>query len=268
MTNLLDLQLREHFFGLFIGRSGSGKSAAASCFDKPYLEIDCDLRAGGILDWARKGYIDGSQVEIKQFPPDAGWIPVDNFLSGLKAKIPAGTFPYKTIGLGSLTNLTRLLVITSHGLQTGKTLGGLRVSGPGDYMFESTGTHQIFDYLRTFPCNVIITAHTIDKWGKKRSSSDYSPAEVIGEKLSIRDNLGENVQTYFDNVFKFTKEIQGNITKYFVEFTTDIAKNSHGLPPGKFDITDKNFKDEFERLKLMSIEGKLEAPIETGFQLI
>jgi len=263
----LTLKEKKYLFALFVGRSGHGKSAAACSFDVPYLEMDFDLRSEGIVDWARKGFVDGSQIEVQQFPPQNGWGPVDKFLENLRNQITSGQFKFKTIGIGSLTNMTRLFVITSHGLQKGKSIGTLRVSGPGDYMFEATATHQVFDYLRVFPCNVICTAHIIDKWGKNPQKDQYAGAEVIGEKLSIRDNLGENVQTYFDNVFRFSKEVNGHEVRYFVEFTTDLAKNSYGLPPGKFDITNKNFKDEFNRLCELAAKGELEAPKAKEFSL-
>lgn len=271
MTNLLDLQTRKSIFALFLGRSGSGKSAAASSFDHPYLELDFDLRAGGILDWANKGMVDGSSIEVQQFMPQSGWQPVDKFLEGLRSQIVSGQFKYKTIGLGSITNMVRLFNILSVRLKSGQpnkkqvTIDGLALTDGADYKFEAQATHQVFDYLRVFPCNIIATAHIVDRWGKRPSAGRYDPNEILGEKLSITSNLGENLQTYFDNVFRFSKKIESGRVRYYVEFSTDMAKNSFGLPPGEFDITDKNFKEEFNKLCQAAKEGLLEAPQVSSF---
>lgn len=272
--NLLDLTLNERLFALFIGRSGSGKSAAASSFAHPYHELDFDLRAGGILDWAKKGKVDGNTITVQQFKPQGGWAPVDKHLEELRAKITAGTFNIKTIGLGSVTNMTRLFNITSVRLKGGMpnrnqiNIDGFALTDGSDYKFEAQATHAVFDYLRVFPCNVIATAHIAEKWGKRPSAGRFDPAEILGEKLTITAQLGENIQTYFDNVFRFSKEIIKNKVTYFVEFATDIAKNSYGLPPGRFDITDKNFAEEFERLNDLNAKGELKPPKEEGFSMI
>ena len=91
------------------------------------------------------------------------------------------------------------------------------------------------------PCNVICSAHTIDKYGKVDPSDPYSPNEVKGEKLTVRDQLGESVQAYFDNVFRFSRDQGNNKLYYRVEFATDLAKNAFGIGPGQHDITNKNF---------------------------
>ncbi len=244
----------QRFFGLFVGRSGDGKSAAEDSFPKKLLEIDFDLRFGGISAALKQGWLHGeAEIEYQQFSPIGGWLPVEKLCTQLDAYRLAGNFPYKTLGVGSLTSLARLLLNFSHGFQKGKFIGPenkksdsnegqIRMSGPGDFNLEATGVHQFFDHLRTYPCNVIVTAHIVDKWGRiKTDENPFPPSEIIGEKLSIRDNLGENVQSYFDNVFRFSRELIGVNMKYFVEFSTDLAKNSYGITPGKHDITNKEF---------------------------
>ena len=145
---------------------------------------------------------------------------------------------------------------------------GFALTDGADYKFESQATHAVFDYLRMFPCNIIATAHIAERWGKRPSAGRFDPAEVLGEKLTITAQLGENIQTYFDNVFRFSKEIIKNKVTYFVEFATDIAKNSYGLPPGRFDITDKNFAEEFARLNALNTKGELESPNDDNFSMI
>lgn len=243
----------QRFFALFIGRSGDGKSLAADSFPRPLLDLDFDFRFRGVVNGARQGIVNLDLMDYHQFNPRGGWGPVEDKLNQFEmTRMSSGTIPYKTITVNSLTSLTRLFVNASHQAQGGRTIGKLRVSGPADFNFEATATHQTFDFFRSWPCNVIATAHIIDKYGKPPKEFDkdgnwtnqYVSSEVIGEKLSIRDNLGENVLSYFDDVYRFSRD-DG---KYYVEFATDIAKNSYGIPPGKHDITNKNFYDFFTAL--------------------
>ncbi len=247
----------QRIFAMHVGRSGDGKSvAAASYLDAPgdgtVIDLDFDYRFGGIKSAIDQKIIEGKGIEFEQFNPRKGWDPVDKWLTQAEIYqtdyMRTGKFRYKAVICDSLTSLTRLLVVGSHALQGGRKLGQLRISGPGDFNFEANGTHQFFDFLRTFPCHVICSAHLIDKYGKLKPNEEYSEKGVVGEKLSVRDNLGENVLTYFDNVFRFSREVKGNKTFYYVEFATDLAKNSFGIPPGLHDITGKRFYPYLQEL--------------------
>ncbi len=248
MPNASDYKPDKRFFGLFASRSGDGKSTAAASFPGPVLDLDFDFRFAGIAGAIKNGLYTADGISYEQFNPRGGWEPIHNMNLQWDQWRMSGTFPYKTIIVDSLTSLTRLIVLASHKEQKGKMIGKLRVSGPGDFNFEAAGTHQFFDYLRTMPANIICNAHIIDRYGKPKNAGEYAPSEIIGEKLSIRDNLGENVQTYFDNVFRFSREVVNGETKYYVNFATDLAKNSYGIKPGEHDITGKNFYQYFTEL--------------------
>lgn len=265
-----DLQQGSRIFALFVGRSGSGKSGAAASFPKPFHELDFDYRADGILGAINEGWLNGEGIEYTEFNPRGGFEPVEKLLSQWDMMRIAGSFNLRTIGIGSLGSMTRLLTSTSIRFQNPNAtkVGGLKIESPQDYKFETNGTHQVFDFIRAFPCNIICTAHITDKWGKKTITKEnqYLPADVIGEKLSIRDNLGENVQSYFSNVFRFSREeIKGNM-RYFVEFSTDLAKNTFGIPPGRFDITGKEFHPFLQDLILSIKDGSFKKPeqVESG----
>ena len=249
MPNASDYRPEQRIFAMFVGRSGSGKSTAAATFPKPYHQLDFDFRFGGIAAAIKQGLIlDPEGITYQQFLPRGGWDPVDKHVMQFEMERISGSFKLKTLELASLGSLARLLTVSSHALQGGKKLGSLRISGPGDYNFEASGTHQVFDFLRSWPCNVICSAHQVDKYGKLDKSAEYSETGIVGEKLAVRDNLGENVLTYFDNVFRFSKEVENNQDKFYVEFSTDLAKNTFGIKPGKHDITRKNFWEELQRL--------------------
>src|SRR5438552_11632473 len=177
-------------FALFIGRSGSGKSVAAASLPKPLEELDFDLRANGIKDAVSQGWLNGENIFFKEFDPFGGFIPIQQHLTAHYNLIAARAFKYQTLDVGSLTSLIRLLDLTV--LNTPKdisgighlNISGLAITGAADYKFESQAAHKIFDYLRVFPCNVIVSAHIIDKYGRNPNAKDqYSPQVVVGEKL-------------------------------------------------------------------------------------
>lgn len=254
MPNLSDHKREDRFFGLFIGESGDGKSGQAATYPGPYHEIDCDQRIGGIAGMADKGIVDVKNVSYQQFPRNGGWLPIDKHFTQLlgyrlQARQNIIKFPYGTIGLGSITSLARILLNMGREELQAKKVGGLRLSFPGDYKVESSGVHQVIDWLKDMPCNVICTAHIMDRWGKdKADDNDYAPRVVIGEKLNLTDQLSSSIVSEFDDVYKFSRELIGKEIRYFVEFATDLAKNSYGIPPGKHDITNKKFYPFFQEL--------------------
>lgn len=234
----------QKFFGLFVGRSGDGKSVAAASFPRPMMILDFDFRIQGVAGGAtNKCYENLTGIDYDQFNArtKAGYEKFDSLLVSWDQQRQSGSFPYKTVVIDSLFSMARVFIAASHALQKGKTIGTLRMSGPGDYGFEVSATHQVFDFLRMLPCHVIASAHIIDKYGKIDKDDPYSPNEVKGEKLTVRDQLGESVQAYFDNVFRFSRDVANNKLYYRVEFATDLAKNAYGIGPGTHDITNKNF---------------------------
>lgn len=264
MPSALDYRPDLRIFALFVGRSGDGKSVAADSLPGKVLDLDFDYRFRGVANAGRLGILDLKNIDYEQFNPRGGWEAVDTKLTSLDLQRLSGMgFPYKTVTVNSITSLTRLLVNASHKAQGGRTLGKLRISGPADYNFEAAGTHQVFDFLRSWPCNIVATAHIIDRYGKPPKefdaqgnwSNQYESNVVIGEKLSVRDNLGENIMSYFDDIYRFSRAEEGNQIKFYVEFAGDIARNSYGIPPGKHDITGKNFYQFLTQL----VESRKEA---------
>lgn len=249
MPKASDYIPEQRLFAMFVSRSGDGKSTAAANFPKPFHQLDFDFRFGGVAAAIKQGLVtEAEAITYQQFLPRGGWDPVDKHLMQFENDRITGNFKLKTLEVASLGSLARLLTVSSHKLQSGKMMGSLRISGPGDYNMEASGTHQVFDYLRSWPCNVICSAHMVDKYGKLDKTKEYSESGIVGEKLAVRDNLGENVLTYFDNVFRFSRDLEGNVIKYYVEFATDLAKNTFGIPPGRVEITGKNFYNVFQEL--------------------
>lgn len=273
--NLSNYKENSRFQALFVGPSGGGKSGAASSFPGPYHELDSDNRIEGIVNMVKKGIVDGKDISYEPLPVMGGWEPVGRELDRLSMKKIAwkqapmsNSFPYGTIGLGSLSGLdriiTQLTIQELGGQRLGKygENGGLRLKAPGDIKAIGNGIHQVLDVLLDMPCNVIITAHVVDKWGRpleelgtaltesETKGNEYRNSVVIGETLTLSPNIAETVLARFTNVFRFERTVKGREVKYFVSFAGDLAKNSYGIPTGDFDFTGKNFYEFFKEMRV------------------
>lgn len=263
VPNLEDYKPEKKFFALFAGDSGSGKSCAAASFEEPYHEIDTDGRFGGIVGGTKIGVIRNKKITYQQFKRSGGWEPIDKHLQQMivyriQSDMNQAAFPYKTIGWGSVGSLCRILGALARKELAGKLVGTLRLPAPGDGKVEHAGVHTVIDTLKDLPCSVIMTAHIIDRWGKPESANKedaYKPNVVIGEKLNLPDNLSSSIQSEFDDVYVFERKVEDGKEKFYVDFCTSMAKNSMGIPPGKFEWTDKNFIDVFNKLKEMVGSG-------------
>ncbi|MGH7238447.1 MAG: hypothetical protein ACREHG_00115, partial [Candidatus Saccharimonadales bacterium] len=92
---------------------------------------------------------------------------------------------------------------------------------------------------------IIVSAHIVDRYGKRDPADKYSESVVVGEKLSIRDKIGENSLIYFDHVFKFEREDMGRSVRHTCQFNGEIARTAFpNLPNGKVDITGVNFYEK------------------------
>src|SRR6266478_1349612 len=198
--NLSDLKKETKIFALFIGRSSSGKTVAAASLPRPLHELDFDLRANGLVNAIEQGWLNSKDIDIKQFDPFKGFIPVQEHLNLLYTLRVTKQLHYKSIDIGSGTSLVRLLDLSTLNLPTGTTgighlnLAGLTMTGPADYKFESQAFHKIIDFLRVLPCNITMSAHIVDKYGKRAGAKETDPQVVIGEKLTLGTaNLAENI---------------------------------------------------------------------------
>ena len=260
MSSATQLSTEDRFVGLFVGRSGSGKTVAACSFPGPIEVLDFDGRIRGILG---ASWINKSQINYDSFPPrEAGLITrINQKLEGWMNASRVGQFPVKTIILDSLTSecatiVQQALPIT-HAQGKGMSFGTINLTGPEDYKFESQATLSILSFLRSIPgVNIVVTAHIVPKWGKPFGAEKFSENIQIGEKLSITDKLGENCLIYFDHVFRFDRAESG--IDFSVRFRSDLARTSYAeLPDGDQSITGKSFYDfmqsKLSQSKLSSI---------------
>jgi hypothetical protein len=105
----------------------------------------------------------------------------------------------------------------------------------------------MFAFLQSLPINVIVTGHIVDRYGKAEGeNNEYSESVVIGQKLSLRDKISENLLTFFNEVWEFKKEMNGDTPMHFVRFRGGLARTCFTqLPNGWVDITNKNLYKYF-----------------------
>lgn len=266
MPNLEDFRPESRYKLLGVGDSGSGKSTAFASFPQPFHELDFDDRFGGIYQSVQQGILKAHKISYQGFDVTAGWNPVGNEMARLnnqklayKTNPSMCPFPYKSIGLGSLSSLKRLIVQLALAKMPGHQALGetgdkfqLLLNSPGDTKAELNGINQVIDHIFSMPCNVLVTAHICERYGKPKEWFNpdgkpkdeyrYTPSEVIGERITLSPNVAAEMLTRFDNVFKFQKRLVSGKVKFEVIFEDgDIAKNGFGLPAGIFEWTGREF---------------------------
>lgn len=262
MPSAENLTPDSRFFALFVGPKHSGKTVAATSVrsdsqsEAPgYVSVeDFDGRIRGILG---APWINKKNLSYDFYPPKMPKLVEKlegKFQGWLTAAEIGGHIPeteiIDSITAECLAMIQQALPIThaanQSGKAKGKTMGGIFMPGPEDYGMEASATYSIMAFLRTIPIkNVIVTAHTVDRFGKSDPDDPYSESIVVGEKLSIRDKIGENIKIYFDHIFRFDRRVLNGEERFFVRFRGDLACTSYAaLPAGELDITGKDFYRE------------------------
>ena len=257
MPSAENIQPDSRSLNLFIGRSGSGKSAAAYSYPHPLHVLDLDGRIrGGLTPWIeRKG------ITYDYFPskPDKGTVfdLLNQYFETQRILLRNGQSNIETLVLDSATWQAIDLLLDAIPLthapggnsdrEKGRSIGQMQMAGPSDYSFQSTGIYQTIAYLRSLPIkHIIVTAHIVNRWGKRKNSEGkiidpYGPSEIVGEQLVLTDKLAESLPSSFDNVFRFEKVDTGSEMRFYLEAQGELARNTYGLPYGRMDITNKNF---------------------------
>lgn len=262
MPALINRKPENRFLALFVGRSGSGKTVAEVSFPKPLHVEDFDGRIGGAQieqpDGKQVSWLPLDEITYDYYPPRKQGL-IDDInkhleeLQNLGQLAPAVKF-IKTHVTDSITNecyaficqalpLTHFSQDNGRQVRRGRWLGAISMAGPEDYGFESQGIADYVSWLKTLPIqNVIVSAHSVDVYGKPEDDNGnelpYANSIVVGKKLSIRDKISENIQTNFDHIFEFERDVE----KFYVTFKGKLARTSYSwLPSGRHEWTNRNF---------------------------
>jgi hypothetical protein len=259
--NVLDLfekdstvpRIDKGFVGLFVGRSGSGKTCAEASFaryGRMYI-FDSDNRIRGIAASAKWLGLDiVKNIDFDFYNPQDGFKAIDDKLTIFKAQAQKRELVYKTLCFDSCGSLIYMLALDSmrlRGKDSGRARGSLKFLHPDDYNYVSMAFRQIM-FNGVFPLaemgvNVIFSGWLVTRWGKRKDANDYEPPEEIGVRLVGPQNLAEEIIGYFDEIYTFEKKVtvEGFPPRFFVEFNGEFSKTSLGLPAGRFEITGKDF---------------------------
>lgn len=248
------------FFGLFIGRSGSGKSVAAYSFPHDetgtieVVDLDGRIRGGIAPSWINRKFFN-----YENFPPrpDKGttFDALNNYFEVLRIMLGHGDKKIQTLVVDSATWMANNLLLDALPLthastakgESGRKLGSMNMAGPSDYSFQSTGIIQMLAFLRSLPIkNVIVTAHIVNRWGKRKDRDGkiidpYGQSEIVGEQLTLTDKLSETLPNSFDHIFRFEKIDTGSGLKFTFEPHGELARTSLPIPYGTYDITGQDF---------------------------
>lgn len=233
--------------GLWVGRSGTGKSTQATNWPPPVLVLDFDRRAGSIR---------GKKCTAVQFNVDEGYEDVRNYLNNLGDIDP---FPYQTVILSSISSIIDFLIHDAKKLlgdlrleqqkssdkgTKGFKIGAMNISDMQHHKYVSECVTDLFDYgFLQFPCNVIIEAHIVNAYDSK--------GNINGTRVLASDKLSEKLPHKLDETWVFEKSEDpfGNEPpQYFIKFHGDLAKTSfRKLPNTKIEITSTNLFNVFQK---------------------
>lgn len=246
MPSAKDLAPDSRFMALFVGPSGSGKTPAACSWVKEgrVMDYDFDGRIRGLLGCP---WIDREKVSYESFPLGHNFAPAyDRLMKQLEVlemQSKTGALPFKTAVLDSLSSETWAFLKDAVTLTKGNSIGSMKMAGPQDFNFESSGTKDAITILKSLPgINLIVTAHIIDKYGPVDPNDPFKGNMVVGTRLSLRDKLAAEIPGGFDHIVEFDRHMSGEIPKFRVRFWSDIARTTFlGMPTGWHDITGKDF---------------------------
>lgn len=242
------------FFGLFLGKSGHGKTSAACSWPKSVV-IDSDLRIRGALA-AINGWNVHKDVFVETIPPGGTWNQLEKALETILNDIQKGKSDRKTLVIDSATTITRLLrnegTLLSGGSRKNEykdergimVKSNLAIASPTAYGYESSGLDELVDILKAIPgINVIFTAHITERYGKPPGDgNEFAENIVIGERITLRDKVAENLLIHFDEVYRFEAKESAGKMKHFVNFRSDLARTTFtSLPMKPVEITGKDF---------------------------
>jgi hypothetical protein len=261
MQSISKLDPWTRFFGLFIGRSGHGKTSAACSFPKPVI-VDSDGRIAGALA-AINGWNREKDVFYESIPAGGNWNNLESKLEKILEDVAKKKSDRQTIVIDSTTTISRLLLSEGTYLSGGsrnntykndkgiQVTSKLSIPSPTAYGYEGNGMSELVDIMKAIPgVNVIFTAHIVDRYGKPPGeNNEFAENVIVGESLSLRDKIGANLLLHFNEVYRFeAKQSEGRM-KHFVNFRSDLARTTFTRLPFKpVEITGIDFYQKWLEL--------------------
>ena len=253
-TNLSATTYEKWFRALFVGPTGRGKTIAAASWPGKTLVIDFDDRHRPIIDWFPDRL---SDYDIESIHADNFWTVLKPLMNRLRQ-----LNPYTNIICDGITSMSNTTIMTQMMIKGGFenwfqrskedtkgskiTAGGIMVPGWDEFNGEAMLMSLILEMLRSFKCNLFVTAHPVARTRIEGTKAvKYSSLVTFGPKIE------SIIPTYFDEVWYFDYEVVANS-----DGTTRIKRTVHTAPsddymeaktalkvPAVIDYTDKNLYD-------------------------
>lgn len=184
---------------LCYGPSGAGKTCFASSFPGPMLILDFDGKANSIINYLGADNKKLQEIEVEDLRKSFVDDPIASFMKitkTLEASLKAGTMPYKTLVVDSLTTFSSAalshIVKTNPGIKRNSFAQGAQ-PGMQDYGILRREFQRIIPGFLALPCNVVMLGHIkIDK--------DESTGE-IHRQVQLDGSFGADLPIYFEEVY-------------------------------------------------------------------
>ena len=246
MANTYDIVLGGRIMALFISDNGNGKTVAAASFPGPIKFFDFDGRMQPVkLFYPNRRDIDYDLVGMEAVRPNASFPGCISFMDFAKQfEDLQDRCPWATVVVDSITALTATAVGFQLGIKAkdgkGKKLSsGIQVPTWDEFNGETSVVQQILDVAKVLPCNVIFTAHPVDK--SIDMGGTLKKARSIAAYGTKTPSL---VPIYFNEIYQFGIEPPAAPNEPAQRFVLtqptgkDMAKTALPLPP-RINITGK-----------------------------
>lgn len=246
---------------LMVGDSGTGKSIAAACFERPKDDrliyfCSCDGRMGSVAEWHR------GRKNIT-FDKYTNWTPLKDRIQELKVNCP-----YQTLIVDPITNISSFLKRYSFSLrgvsewneQTGKIeknsggrkRGNVDLTSFDDIAVEHNGIEELVldmkEIQETHNTTIILIAHLLTTTYTKVGGGE---SNIRRDIVTAGKKIVPFIPTQFDEVYNFTCE-SGRWKVLTYNDGIVAARSSFMLMPKEIDWTEKNFYDEVSRYYIPS----------------
>lgn len=247
MPNTFDIVLGGRIMALFISDNGNGKTVAAASFPGPIKFYDFDGRMQPVkLFYPNRRDITYDLVGIEsqrpngEFPGCIGFMDFAREFESLQDRCPWGTVVVDSITALTATSVGFQLGIKAREGKGKKLSSGIQVPSWDEFNGETSVVQQILDVAKILPCNVIFTAHPVDK-SIDAGGGTLKKARSIAAYGTKTPSL---VPIYFNEIYQFGVEPPSGPDQPAQRFIMtqptgkDMAKTALPLPP-RIDITNK-----------------------------
>lgn len=228
MAQLSELKSEGNLKLLLYGDSGAGKTSLIASMPGPVHIADFDGKVLSAAEFLRKKNPEQlKQVTYENYTLQATTrLPAEQFSFDMGQAKKENPFPYKTIGLDSLTtfsdeSMKYLIHVNPSSVIKRMLTKGVQMPVLQDYQMIRIWFKQVITALLALPCNVVVTAHI--QMDKDELTGQIVRSPMLSGKLSrelpiyfgevwraYRDDKGEHwAQTQSDSKFTCRSQIPG-----------------------------------------------------------